>query len=46
MTDVSLETLQNSTAMYLGMKQVQKDYGANAITINCLGGFYKGYIHA
>ncbi len=45
-TDVSFETLQNSAAMYLGMKKVLKDYDANAITINCLGGFYGGHIHA
>jgi len=32
--------------MYLGMKEVLKNYGANAITINCLGGFYGGHIHA
>ena len=45
-TDVSFETLQNSAAMYLGMKKVLKDYDANAITLNCLGGFYGGHIHA
>jgi hypothetical protein len=45
-TDVSFETLQNSAAMYLGMKKVLKEYGANAITVNCLGGFYGGHIHA
>ena len=44
--DVSFETLENSAAMYLGMKQVLKTYDANAITINCLGGFYGGHIHA
>jgi len=44
--DISFETLQNSAAMYLGMKKVLKDYNANAITINCLGGFYGGHIHA
>lgn len=43
---VSLDELVNSAAMYLGMKKVLKDYGANAITINCLGGFYGGHIHA
>jgi hypothetical protein len=32
--------------MYLGMKYVLKQHGANAITINCLGGFYGGHIHA
>jgi hypothetical protein len=45
-TDVPFETLQNSAAMYLGMKEVLNSYGANAITINCLGGFYGGHIHA
>jgi hypothetical protein len=43
---VSDETLLTSAAMYLGMKSVLKDRGANAITINCLGGFYGGHIHA
>ena len=32
--------------MYLGQKAVLKARGANAITINCLGGFYGGHIHA
>jgi len=45
-TEVSFETLQNSAAMYLGMKKVLTDYDANAITLNCLGGFYGGHIHA
>ena len=40
------ETLITSAAMYLGMKSVLKKYEANAITINCLGGFYGGHIHA
>ena len=44
--DVSRETLETSAAMYLGMKEVLKKHGANAITINCLGGFYGGHIHA
>jgi hypothetical protein len=43
---VSDETLLTSAAMYLGMKSVLKNRGANAITINCLGGFYGGHIHA
>jgi hypothetical protein len=43
---VSRETLETSAAMYLGMKSVLQKYGANAITINCLGGFYGGHIHA
>jgi hypothetical protein len=44
--DVSQETLETSAAMYLGMKAVLKKHGANAITINCLGGFYGGHIQA
>ena len=32
--------------MYLGQKAVLKKHGADAITINCLGGFYGGHIHA
>ena len=43
---VSPETLETSAAMYLGQKAVLKKHGANAITINCLGGFYGGHIHA
>jgi ferredoxin len=44
--DVSFEELENSAAMYLGMKSVLKKHNANAITINCLGGFYGNHIHA
>jgi len=43
---ISRETLDTSAAMYLGMKAVLKKHNANAITINCLGGFYGGHIHA
>lgn len=43
---VSRETLDSSAAFYLGMKEVLKKRGANAITVNCLGGFYGGHIHA
>jgi hypothetical protein len=43
---VSRETLEQSAAMYLAQKAVMNKYGANAITINCLGGFYSGQIHA
>jgi hypothetical protein len=43
---VTRETLETSAAMYLGMKSVLKKHGANAIAINCLGGFYGGHIHA
>ncbi len=45
-TGVTFETLQTSAAMYLGMKDVLKKHSANAITVNCLGGFYGGHIHA
>ena len=44
--DVSRETLETSAAMYLGEKTILEKHGANAITINCLGGFYGGHIHA
>jgi hypothetical protein len=44
--EVSRATLETSAAMYLGMKQILKKHGANAIAINCLGGFYGGHIHA
>jgi len=43
---VSPETLETSAAMYLGMKSVLARHGAMAITVNCLGGFYGGHIHA
>ncbi|MHC4327896.1 MAG: twin-arginine translocation signal domain-containing protein [Planctomycetota bacterium] len=43
---VSDKTLETSAAMYLGMKDVLKKHGANAIAVNCLGGFYGGHIHA
>jgi len=44
--DVSRETLEQSAAMYLAEKAVLEAHDANAITINCLGGFYGGHIHA
>ncbi len=43
---VDRATLVTSAAMYLGQKAVLAKHGANAITINCLGGFYGGHIHA
>jgi hypothetical protein len=43
---VKFSELINSAAMYLGMKALLKKYKARAITINCLGGFYGGHIHA
>ncbi len=42
----TLEEIVNSGAMYLGMRALMKKHGAQAITINCLGGFYGGHIHA
>lgn len=44
--DIPVETLKSSAAFYLGMKSVLEKHDANAITINCLGGFYGGSIHA
>lgn len=44
--DVPFDILQSSAAMYLGMKSVLQKHGANAITVNCLGGFYGNHIHA
>ena len=44
--DVPDETLEKSARMYLAQKICLKKYGAEAITINCLGGFYGGHIHA
>jgi hypothetical protein len=43
---VTRETLETCAAMYLAEKAVMKKHRANAITINCLGGFYGGHIHA
>ncbi|MCL5098102.1 MAG: twin-arginine translocation signal domain-containing protein, partial [Candidatus Omnitrophica bacterium] len=43
---VNRETLEQSAAMYLAEKAVLRKHEANAITINCLGGFYGGHIHA
>ena len=43
---VSRETLETSAAMYLAEKALIKKHGAMGITINCLGGFYGGHIHA
>jgi hypothetical protein len=44
--DVNRETLETCAAMYLAQKAVLAKHGAQAITINCLGGFYGGHIHA
>ncbi len=43
---VSRETLETSAAMYLAEKALLKKHGASGITVNCLGGFYGGHIHA
>ncbi len=44
--NVKFSELVNSAFMYLGMKQLLQRYQARAVTINCLGGFYGGHIHA
>ena len=38
--------IEKSAAMYLGMRAVLEKYQAQAITINCLGGFYGGRMEA
>jgi len=43
---VSEKTLEESAAMYLAQRALIKRYGARAITVNCLGGFYGNHIHA
>lgn len=43
---VSPQVLDDSAAMYLGMKAVMNKHGANAISVNCLGGFYGGHLPA
>lgn len=43
---VDRETLEASAAMVLAQRAVLAAHGANAITINCLGGFYGGHIQA
>ncbi|MBN2133256.1 MAG: twin-arginine translocation signal domain-containing protein [Sedimentisphaerales bacterium] len=35
-----------SGAMYLGMREMMDEHKAQAITVNCLGGFYGGHITA
>jgi hypothetical protein len=45
-TGVSRETIEKSAAMYLGQKALLKKHNANAITVNCLGGFYGNHINA
>jgi len=43
---VFFETLADSAAMYVGMKDLLQRHGADAITVNCLAGFYAGKIPA
>jgi hypothetical protein len=42
----SAEEIERSAAMYIGMRDLMKQHGARAITINCLGGFYGGHMAA
>jgi L-fucose isomerase-like protein len=39
-------TLEQSARLYLAQQAVLKKYDAEAITINCLGGFYGGHLKA
>ena len=43
---VTRQTLDKSAAMYLGQKNLLERHGANAITVDCLGGFYGKHIGA
>ena len=38
--------IENSAAMYLGMKTLLDTHGARGISVNCLGGFYGGHLGA
>jgi L-fucose isomerase-like protein len=40
----SMEDIEKSAAIYLAMKRLLDKHAAQAITINCLGGFYGGYM--
>jgi L-fucose isomerase-like protein len=40
------KTIDQCAAMYLAEKALMKKHGAQAITVNCLGGFYGGHITA
>jgi len=42
----SRKEVVKSARLYLGMSNLMKEYGAQAITINCLGGFYGGHVPA
>ncbi len=43
---VSRQTLEDSAAMCLAQKELLARHGANAITVDCLGGFSGNHIHA
>lgn len=40
------DEIVKSAQMHLGMTRLMKQYGAAAITVDCLGGFYSGQLHA
>jgi L-fucose isomerase-like protein len=42
----SREEVEKSAALYIGMSALLERHGAEAIAINCLGGFYGGHISA
>jgi hypothetical protein len=42
----SREDIDKSGAMYVAMKKLLAEHGAQGISINCLGGFYGGHIKA
>ena len=44
--DDAAATLENSAGMFLAQQAVMKKHQAEAITINCLGGFYGGQLPA
>jgi len=44
--DVSEEVLMDSARMYIAERELMKKQNAQGITVDCLGGFYGGHIHA
>jgi hypothetical protein len=42
----SPQEVEKSGAMYVAMRSIMETYQAEAITINCLGGFYSGHMEA
>ncbi|UCE98901.1 MAG: hypothetical protein JSV82_06865 [Planctomycetota bacterium] len=42
----SRQTIEKSGAMYLAMRDLMNRHKAQAITVNCLGGFYGGHMTA